>query len=208
MKNNWFKNYRLLNKKNPSRQFQDNVRNSVLMNINQYRMEGSNNMNIKKPVKWLSIVVAVALLGTASVIGVDASTDGAISNKIKLFINGEPVDNVTYISSGENDDGSYYYEVEIGDSDELNTDNLDVTLTITLGCNNHLEKDENGHLWVKCEDDDTLSVDITDELNKNGTYTYFSTDENGNILQNIVSGNSENYTVDTQTQQVAINDIE
>lgn len=197
MKINWFKSYKLLKIKRPSRQFKSNVRNSVLMSINQDRMEGSNNMNIKKPVKWLSMAIAIALIGTVSIIGVDASTDGAISNKIRLFINGNEVDNASYISSGVNDDGSYYYEIEIGDSDTLNTDDLDVSLTITLGCNNHLEKDENNRLWIKCDDDDTLSVDITDELNETGTYTYFSTDDNGNMLCNVITGTADNYTVES-----------
>lgn len=200
MKNNWFKNYRLLNKKNPSKQFQNNVRNSVLMNINQDRMEGSNNMNIKKPVKWLSVALAVALLGTASVIGVDASTDGAISNKIRVFINGNEVDSAKYISSGVTDDGLPYYCVEIGDSDASigdSDDYVDISLTFIADAQAYLETDENGRLWLRYPDDDTLSVDITDELNQNGTYEYSTFNDDGSVINNVITGTADDYTVES-----------
>lgn len=210
MKNRWFKKYPMLHKRYPNRKFQANVRNSVMNSINLSETKGTDNMNLKKPVKWLSVAIAIAVLGTASVVGVNASTNGELMNKIKVFINGQEVDGYNYIKSSIDQDGNQYYSIEIGESDtdtlEENfifsngtdsetVDDISISIYMTTG-KPTLEIDENNHLWLTYEDG-IQSMDITEELTKNGSYEYTYVDENGNLTKDTITGTVDNYSIET-----------
>lgn len=71
----------------------------------------------KKRIKPFIIAAAIVAISAASVVSVNAATDGALFSKVKMIVNGEEVEKEAEII--DNGDGSITYQFNV-DEDESN----------------------------------------------------------------------------------------
>lgn len=63
----------------------------------------------KKRIKPLIIAAAIVAISAASVVSVNAATDGALFTKVKMIVNGNETEKKAEII--DNEDGKFYFEI-------------------------------------------------------------------------------------------------
>lgn len=84
----------------------------------------------KKRIKPLIIAAAIAAISAASVVSVNAATDGAIFTKVKMIVNGNETEKKTEII--DNEDGSFTLKFDVDETEssasiEFSDENLSET---------------------------------------------------------------------------------
>jgi len=212
MKHNWKKQYRL--QEIPlKKDICESVSKCVLKQISDDTQKGNIIMNSKNKKRTAFICVAAAALLSVSAIGIHAAAESGLLKKISIWIDG---DEVQASISKLGDDYIAYEFIKEETTDELFVDGeyeSEYTVSFIEDTNTkfYTELDNENRLWFKADTDDTLAVDITDELIQNGFYEFNCCFSDGKMKTVIVSGTIEEPKINESYIEVKIeenNDVE
>jgi len=212
MKHNWKKQYRL--QEIPlKKDICESVSKCVLKQISDDTQKGNIIMNSKNKKRTAFICVAAAALLSVSAIGIHAAAESGLLKKISIWIDGEEVQASI---SKLGDDYIAYEFIKEETTDELFVDGeyeSEYTVSFIEDTNTkfYTELDNENRLWFKADTDDTLAVDITDELIQNGFYEFNCCFSDGKMKTVIVSGTIEEPKINESYIEVKIeenNDVE
>lgn len=169
MKNNWKKQYSL-QELSLDKDFSETVRKRVREKMNDDMQKGNIIMNVKKKRHTAVICAAAAAFLSVSAIGIHAAASTDFWKEITLWINGEEVT----ASVSKVDDEIYcavenWGEVDTGEC--MPPEQFEIITVDASDMEFYTECDDENHLWLKAYEDDDFSVDITDAIVKNGSYT-------------------------------------
>ncbi len=212
MKHNWKEQYRL--QEIPlKKDICESVSKCVLKQISDDTQKGNIIMNSKNKKRTAFICVAAAALLSVSAIGIHAAAESGLLKKISIWIDGEEVQASI---SKLGDDYIAYEFIKEETTDELFVDGeyeSEYTVSFIEDTNTkfYTELDNENRLWFKADTDDTLAVDITDELIQNGFYEFNCCFSDGKMKTVIVSGTIEEPKINESYIEVKIeenNDVE
>lgn len=206
MKHNWKKEYSL-HEVLPYKDFSETVRKNVREKMNNDMQKGNIIMKPKKKRRIAVICAAAAAVLSVSAVGIHAAASTDLWKEIKLWIDGEEI--TASISKIDDDEIYIAVEDEADTEDCVRSEQFDVIAVDALDMEFYTECDSANHLWLKAYEDDAFSIDITDELVKNGSYSVNCIFGNGCTKVITVEGTLEDNTitvsnVETEIAQTAI----
>lgn len=195
MKHNWKKQYKL--QEIPlKKDICESVSKCVLKQIRDDTQKGNIIMNSKNKKRTALICAAAAALLSMSAIGIHAAAESGLLEKISIWIDGEEVQ-ATISKKGDD-----YIAYEVVNEDTIDEETIDEFVDVEYeehtvsfmedpNTKFYTELDNENHLWLKADTDDTFAVDITDELTQNGSYKLDCCFIDGSMKEIIVSGTIE-----------------
>ena len=190
MKHNWKKQYKL--QEIPlKKDICESVSKCVLKQIRDDTQKGNIIMNSKNKKRTALICAAAAALLSMSAIGIHAAAESGLLEKISIWIDDEEVQATI---SKKGDDYIAYEVVNEDTIDEfVDGEYEEHTVSFMEDPNTkfYTELDNENHLWLKADTDDTFAVDVTDELTQNGSYKLDCCFIDGSMKEIIVSGTIE-----------------